>query len=123
MRWGAKVLKCRDGSADEAESLRDFMEKYVQKCIEFVLEGVTDDTITKPLQQTIPLTNLNMATQLCTLLEVILGDGKQVGTPQVHSCDCVILKLRYPLQDKEVPKLFLKLLNSNYASVESNKST
>ncbi|KAL2608324.1 hypothetical protein R1flu_026897 [Riccia fluitans] len=67
---------------DEAESLRDFMEKYVPKCIDFVLEGVTDDTITTPLQQTIPFTNLNMATQLCTLLEVMLGDGKQVGTPQ-----------------------------------------
>ncbi|KAL2608307.1 hypothetical protein R1flu_026880 [Riccia fluitans] len=58
------------------------MEKYVPKCIDFVLEGVTDDTITTPLQQTIPFTNLNMATQLCTLLEVMLGDGKQVGTPQ-----------------------------------------
>lgn len=73
------------------------MDKYVQKCIEFVLEGINEDVITKPLQQTIPLTNLNMAVQLCTLLEVVLGDGTIVTTPQVlhnHS----LLSMRKGLQ-------------------------
>ncbi len=39
--------------------------------------------ITKPLMQTIPLTNLNMATQLCKMLQVILTDELEIKNPQV----------------------------------------
>jgi hypothetical protein len=42
-----------------------------------------DDVITKPLMQTIPLTNLNMATQLCKMLQVILTDELEIKNPQV----------------------------------------
>ncbi|KAJ7569126.1 hypothetical protein O6H91_01G062100 [Diphasiastrum complanatum] len=69
-------------SSEEAGNLRDLMEKYVKKSIEFVLEGIEDDEITVPLQQTIPLTSLNMVCQLCTLLDSILKDDKLVTTPQ-----------------------------------------
>jgi dynein heavy chain len=55
------------------EQLRDHFDKYVPACIDFVLEGLIMNELTKPLLQTIPLTNLNMARQLCTMLEVILS--------------------------------------------------
>lgn len=71
---------------EEADVLRDLMDKYVKRCIDFVLEGIADDVITMPLQQTIPLTNLNMVTQLCILLEVILVDDTTVCNPTV----CII---------------------------------
>lgn len=72
--------KCRP---DEKELLREFFAKYAKTCIDFVLEGLEDDVITKPLMQTIPLTNLNMATQLCKMLQVILTDELEIKNPQV----------------------------------------
>lgn len=72
--FGLKYIYFRP---EEAEQLRDHFEKYVPACIDYVLEGLIMNELTKPLLQTIPFTNLNMARQLCTMLEVILtGDMK-----------------------------------------------
>ncbi|EFJ08822.1 hypothetical protein SELMODRAFT_131043 [Selaginella moellendorffii] len=68
---------------EEAGLLNELFEKYAQKCIEYVLEGVTEEEITSPLVLTIPLTNLNMAAQLCTLLEAILTEDQPITAPQV----------------------------------------
>ncbi|KAG0555975.1 hypothetical protein KC19_11G016800 [Ceratodon purpureus] len=62
----------RGDRLEEQEQLRDHFQKYVPPCIDYVLEGLIMGELTKPLLQTIPITNLNMVRQLCTLLEVIL---------------------------------------------------
>lgn len=64
------------------------MAKYVSGCIDYVLEGLIDNELTKPLLQTIPLTNLNMVTQLCNMLEVILTEDTDIRNPQVFA-SCV----------------------------------
>jgi dynein heavy chain len=61
------------------------MDKYVISCVEFVLEGIEDDVITRKLKQTVPHTNLNMVTQLCNLLEALLTEDKNIQDPQVRT--------------------------------------
>lgn len=68
---------------NEAEIMRSLMEKYVQPCVDFVLEGIEDDQITKRLKQAVPHTNLNMVTQLCNLLQTLLQEEKKIQDPQV----------------------------------------
>ncbi|XP_073386148.1 dynein-1-alpha heavy chain, flagellar inner arm I1 complex isoform X3 [Physcomitrium patens] len=65
----------------ETEQIRELFQKYVPACIDFVLEGLVMGELTKPLMQTIPLTNLNMVRQLCNMLEAILCDKFQVHRP------------------------------------------
>lgn len=68
------------------------MAKYVPGCIDYVLEGLIDNELTKPLLQTIPLTNLNMVTQLCNMLEVILTEDTDIRNPQVIA-SCFLVSL------------------------------
>lgn len=68
---------------EEADWLREMMEKYVKPCVDYILEGIVENEITSPLQQTIPLTNLNMVTQLCSLIEAILKEDVKMTTKQV----------------------------------------
>ena len=60
------------------------MEKYVNKCVDFILEGVIDNEITTPLLQTVPRTNLNLVMQLCSLLEAVLSGEQKVSSMQVR---------------------------------------
>lgn len=60
------------------------MAKYVAPCVDFVLEGVEDDVITRRLRQAIPVTGLNTVTQLCTLLDAMLTEDKGITDPQVR---------------------------------------
>jgi len=69
---------------EETEQLRDHFDKYVPACIDFVLEGLIMNELTKPLLQTIPVTNLNMARQLCTMLEVILSEETKIRQAPVR---------------------------------------
>jgi hypothetical protein len=64
------------------------MAKYVGKCVDFVVEGVEDEVITRRLKQSIPVTALNTVTQLCTLLDAMLQEEKGITDPQVkHSAE------------------------------------
>jgi hypothetical protein len=71
------------GSPDKADALRGLMAKYVGKCVDFVVEGVEDEVITRRLRQSIPVTALNTVTQLCTLLDAMLQEEKGITDPQV----------------------------------------
>jgi len=61
-------------AAGEAEALRPLFEKYAAPAIEWVLEGVDGDDIVKRPVQAVPLTALNMLTQLCGLLDATLAE-------------------------------------------------
>ncbi|MCO5597847.1 hypothetical protein L7F22_051931 [Adiantum nelumboides] len=73
---------CNARQGEEAEWLREMMEKYVKPCVDFILEGIVENDLTTPLQLTIPRTNLNMVTQLCCLIEAILKDDIKMTTKQ-----------------------------------------
>jgi hypothetical protein len=78
---------------EEATILRSLFEKYAKACVDWVLEGVDGDELVKRPRQSVPVTNLNMITQLCSLLETLLADdGKISGDPQVRCVECQSLK-------------------------------
>ena len=64
---------------EQADVLRRLMSKYVDKCVDFCMEGIEGDVIGKAPQQTIPQTNLNLVTQLCNMLECMLLDSAPSG--------------------------------------------
>eukprot|EP00959_Pyramimonas_sp_CCMP1952_P468589 9493489-Pyramimonas_sp.AAC.1 len=74
------------------------MEKYVQATVEFVLEGIEDDQITKKLKQTVPYTNLNMVTQLCYLLEALLKEEKNITDTAVLEAVFVFSMVRVTIR-------------------------
>ena len=54
------------------------MEKYVDALVLFVLEGKDGDELVTPPRQTIPITNLNMVTQLCKQIDIALVDRDEL---------------------------------------------
>mgnify|MGYP000620518537 CR=1 FL=1 len=60
----------------------ELYEKYVQKCIDYVLEGVLDGEMVpdaERLETCIPISNLSMIKQLCTLLQAIIFTAEDAG--------------------------------------------
>ena len=62
---------------EQAEVLRAMFDKYMDKCVDFVLEGINGDKIGKPLHQTIPQTNLNLVRQCCNMLDCLLTEDRK----------------------------------------------
>ena len=77
--WRPFVQRWLAARQSEAESqiLSGLFDKYAQLCLDFVLDGVEDDTITAPPKRALPLTNLNMITQLCNMLAALLVEDDQ----------------------------------------------
>eukprot|EP00899_Mesostigma_viride_P018540 jgi/Mesvir1/26688/Mv20468-RA.1 len=82
--WKPYMAKWCNGRANQAEAdvIRTLSTKYVQATLDFVLEGMEEDVISRRLKQTVPMTNLNMVTQLCTMLQAMLTDERNVSDPQ-----------------------------------------
>jgi dynein heavy chain len=63
----------------EADALKALFEKYATPAIDWVVEGVDGDDVVRRPVQAVPVTALNMVTQLCGLLDATLaeagGDG------------------------------------------------
>ncbi len=65
---------------DRFDILNELYEKYVQKCIDYVLEGVLDGEMVpdaERLETCIPISNLSMVKQLCTLLQAIIFTAEE----------------------------------------------
>ena len=56
----------------EADVLMNLYTKYVPKSIDMILTGVVDGEMGQKLQQVIPITNIDMVKQLCSLLDAFL---------------------------------------------------
>jgi dynein heavy chain len=102
---------------NEAETMRTLLDKYVQPTVDFVLEGIEDDQIGRRLRQTVPHTNLNMVTQLCTMLDILLTEERAVADAQVFEAVfvfCMVWSLgatvvqNSAVQDRERFDRFLK---------------
>eukprot|EP00803_Ostreobium_quekettii_P011338 evm.model.scf_1312.1 EVM.evm.TU.scf_1312.1 scf_1312:839-40608(+) len=67
----------KKSNEQQREALRSLCDKYLEPCIEWVLEGVDGDELVKKPLQVIPVTNLNMATQCCNLMDAALGEDDE----------------------------------------------
>eukprot|EP00882_Tetradesmus_deserticola_P017741 GHRQ01019020.1.p1 GENE.GHRQ01019020.1~~GHRQ01019020.1.p1 ORF type:complete len:126 (-),score=49.55 GHRQ01019020.1:599-976(-) len=67
----------------EAEALQQLIDRYAVPAIEWVAEGLDGHDLVKRPQQSVPHTNLNMAAQLCKLLDATIIDHPKMQDPQV----------------------------------------
>jgi hypothetical protein len=71
---------------EEREMLRGLFDKYSKPCVDWILEGVEGSEIVRRPERAIPVTNLNMISQLTTLLEIQLGASGTIKDTQVCIC-------------------------------------
>ncbi|XP_068610937.1 dynein axonemal heavy chain 10 [Brachionichthys hirsutus] len=57
---------------EEQKELNNLFEKYVPKAIDMILEGIVDGQQGQKLKTIVPVTNLNMVSQLCSFLDALL---------------------------------------------------
>ncbi|GMF23629.1 unnamed protein product [Phytophthora lilii] len=77
----------------ERTLLLELFDKYVPKCIDFILEGVFGaDEIVAKCQQVIPISNMEMCKQLCISLDAFLpSDGSLDPTTDRASVEGIFL--------------------------------
>jgi len=68
-RW----LNNRAKRQTEFAGLTKLYQKYVPLCVDMICEGVVEGRIGQRLKGVIPLTNLNLVTQLTKMLDALLG--------------------------------------------------
>eukprot|EP00818_Percolomonas_sp_WS_P004801 CAMPEP_0117449454 /NCGR_PEP_ID=MMETSP0759-20121206/7954_1 /TAXON_ID=63605 /ORGANISM="Percolomonas cosmopolitus, Strain WS" /LENGTH=4456 /DNA_ID=CAMNT_0005241931 /DNA_START=311 /DNA_END=13681 /DNA_ORIENTATION=- len=86
-RW--KVRTFRDDE-DKGAIFDKFFEHYVNRALDFVLEGVEPDgTISRPVNLILPVTRINMVTQLCTIVESLLPSLEKIR--EEKELECVFL--------------------------------
>jgi hypothetical protein len=87
VRWqGHLVAACCRSNAAEAGLLKQLFAKYAAPAVDYVLEGVDAGELVQKLKLSIPVTNLNLITQLCHLLETLLLDSGHYIDPNVSAC-------------------------------------
>jgi dynein heavy chain len=69
------------GIAEERVLLLDLFDKYIPKCIDFILEGVVSkNEIVAKCQQVIPISRMEMCKQLCNSLDAFLPENLQAAS-------------------------------------------
>ena len=59
------------------ETLYEIFEKYIPPLINLIFEGIYEEEIIKPLEQSLNRTNLNMVQQLCKLIDSMIVDEEK----------------------------------------------
>eukprot|EP00965_Chrysotila_dentata_P111998 3703750-Pleurochrysis_carterae.AAC.2 len=75
-----KWLEERPNAAEQAV-LRDLTEHFLETCIDYVVEGIEDKasmTLVEPLRQVVPMSNLALVQQLCTMLASQLTEERAI---------------------------------------------
>ena len=70
-RFGNSVT-IEDENQGAAEQMMQLYEKYVPKSIDMILSGLVDGEMGQRLKQVIPITNIDMVKQLCSVLDAFL---------------------------------------------------
>ena len=98
----------------QAERLRPLLAKYSSSCINYVVEGLlpSKEYVPKP-RVIVPCTDLNYAVQLCSMLDAILTEDKEITDPnQLESIVifCVVWSVGASLLESARPQFdkFLK---------------
>jgi hypothetical protein len=58
-----------------AELLLALYDRYVPRCIDLILSGMVDGEMGQKLKQVIPITNIDMLKQLCSVIDAHLSFG------------------------------------------------
>ena len=77
--------ECRTDSA-ETGLLKQLFAKYATPAVEYIVEGLDAGELVQKLKLTIPVTNLNLITQLCHLLDTLLLESGHFTDPNVSPC-------------------------------------
>lgn len=72
MRYGNGVT-VEESKISYADLMTKLFVKYVPRCIEMILAGIIDGEMGQKLKQVIPITNIDLVKQLCSLLDAFLG--------------------------------------------------
>jgi len=87
-RW----LSGREIQQAEFDWLTKLYEKYVPMCIDMICEGIVEGRLGQRLKGVIPLTNLNLLTQLTKMLDALLGQ-EELEDPNV--LEAVFIQARF----------------------------
>ncbi|XP_076452214.1 dynein axonemal heavy chain 10-like [Babylonia areolata] len=69
-----KWLNTRSPSKEESQDLDSMYDKYVPFLVDYIIEGMKDGVQGEKLRTIIPLSNLNLVTQLCNMLTTLLTE-------------------------------------------------
>jgi len=71
--------------AREFQELTKLYQKYVPLCIDMICEGIIEGRLSQRLKGVIPLTNLNLVTQLTKMLSALLGPDELENPLELES--------------------------------------
>lgn len=114
-KWRAQVLKEDDEKNSTFEKL---FEHYVRRCMDFIFEGVEPDgTFSTPVNLIIPVTRINMASQLCIIIESLLPSMDKIRDEKEIECIflfCLVWSIGAAVVDAERPRFdrFLKTITN-----------
>jgi len=74
LRYGNGVVITDENKIALADLMITLYDKYVSKCIDYVLMGMVDGEMGMKLRQVIPITNIDMVKQLCSVIDAFLPD-------------------------------------------------
>ncbi|CAH1801914.1 unnamed protein product [Owenia fusiformis] len=82
-------------SKQEQGDLMRLFEKYVPNCIDMIIEGIVDGKQQEKLKTIVPLTNLNMVTQLAMMLDSLLVKdvGEEFDLMEAYFLQCLYWSL------------------------------
>ena len=72
LRYGNGVT-IREEQQSQADLFMNLYDKYVQKSIDMILSGLVDGEMGQRLKQVIPITNIDMVKQLCSMIDAFLA--------------------------------------------------
>ena len=72
-RFGNGVV-VEESKLNNADFLTSLYDKYVEKCIDMILMGLVDGEMGEKLKQVIPISNIGMTKQLCSMLDGFLSE-------------------------------------------------
>ena len=78
-------MNTRSKRQNEFNGLAKLYDKYVPLCVDMICEGVVEGRLGQRLKGVIPLTNLNLVTQLTKMLDALLGPD-ELEDPQILEC-------------------------------------
>lgn len=78
------LLLCR-ASVSEAGLLKQLFSKYATPAVDYIMEGIDAGELVQKVKLTIPVTSLNLITQLCHLLDTLLKESSHYTDPNVSS--------------------------------------
>ena len=71
LRFGNGVIIDED-KQPAADMFMNLYEKYIPKCIDMILLGLVDGEMGQKLKQVIPITNIDLVKQLCSVVDALL---------------------------------------------------